>query len=313
MTLDGQAYAPRGPKDAEAAGHRVHPPGAEPLQEPDRRGEPLHRRLPEAGPRPPVHRPAQGARAGAASCWPPSSLDIPPGTPLSRLSQGERQLVEIAKALGAEARIVIFDEPTTSLTARESERLFALIGRLKAQGIAVIYISHILRDVMRLCDQVTVLRDGRVVGQAPHERAVGRPADHPHGRPDHRPDLPAARDRPGRRHAGARGRGPDASPGSSRTSTFSVRPGEVLGVSGLMGSGPLGDGPHPVRARPLPQRHDPRRRQAARAPDPAGGDGPRHRLPDRGPAGRGPADGRQHRRQHRAGLAARVQRPLRRA
>ena len=60
-------------------------------------------------------------------------LEVAPGTPLARLSQGERQLVEIAKALGADARIVIFDEPTTSLTARETERLFAQIGRLRAQ------------------------------------------------------------------------------------------------------------------------------------------------------------------------------------
>ena len=92
---------------------------------------------------------------------------LAPGTPVGRLSQGERQLVEIAKALGADARIVIFDEPTTSLTARETERLFAQIGRLQgARASRIIYISHILGDVMRLCDHVTVLRDGHVVGSA---------------------------------------------------------------------------------------------------------------------------------------------------
>ena len=97
------------------------------------------------------------------------------GTPVSRLSQGERQLLEIAKALAQDARIVIFDEPTTSLTARESERLFALIGRLRERGIAVIYISHILGDVMRLCDDIAVLRDGHLVGMAPAvEMGIGR-------------------------------------------------------------------------------------------------------------------------------------------
>jgi ribose transport system ATP-binding protein len=94
-------------------------------------------------------------------------LKFPPGTPVARLSQGERQLVEIAKALAADARLIIFDEPTTSLTARESERLFDIIARLKSQGRSIIYISHILGDVMRLCDDIVVLRDGQVVGAAP--------------------------------------------------------------------------------------------------------------------------------------------------
>ena len=79
-----------------------------------------------------VHRPPQGARARRSELLAAIELDVAPGTPVARLSQGERQLVEIAKALGADARIVIFDEPTTSLTARETERLFAQIGRLRA-------------------------------------------------------------------------------------------------------------------------------------------------------------------------------------
>ena len=79
-------------------------------------------------------------------------LKVSPGTLVSSLSQGERQLVEIAKALGADSRIIIFDEPTTSLTNREVLRLFAIIARLKARGIAIVYISHILSEVLRLCD-----------------------------------------------------------------------------------------------------------------------------------------------------------------
>ncbi|MDX2032284.1 MAG: sugar ABC transporter ATP-binding protein [Blastocatellia bacterium] len=92
------------------------------------------------------------------------SLDVPPDTLVERLSPGERQLVEIARALGQNARLIIFDEPTTSLTSRETDRLFALIERLRAQGIAMIYISHVLSDVFRLCDEMVVLRDGEVVG-----------------------------------------------------------------------------------------------------------------------------------------------------
>ena len=129
-----------------------------------------------------------------------------PGTPLARLSQGERQLVEIAKALGADARIVIFDEPTTSLTARETERLFAQIGRLKARGIGVIYISHILGDVMRLCDHVTVLRDGHVVGSAPKaEMTIDRLITLMVGRTIDQIYPPRAHGDPAR-HARARGR-----------------------------------------------------------------------------------------------------------
>ncbi|MES4793163.1 MAG: sugar ABC transporter ATP-binding protein [Chloroflexota bacterium] len=92
------------------------------------------------------------------------NLDLSPDLRLEQLSPGERQLVEIAKALGQEARILIFDEPTTSLTARETEKLFGLISRLRSEGKAVIYISHILGDVKRLCDNLLILRDGHVVG-----------------------------------------------------------------------------------------------------------------------------------------------------
>ena len=94
-------------------------------------------------------------------------LELPPEMPLERLSPGEKQLVEIARALSQEAQILIFDEPTTSLTHRETERLFALIRRLKEEGRAVVYISHILGDVLKLCDRVAVLRDGEKVGEGP--------------------------------------------------------------------------------------------------------------------------------------------------
>jgi len=94
-------------------------------------------------------------------------LEIPPHRLVETLSAGERQLVEIAKALSIEARLIIFDEPTTSLSERETARLFALIARLRGRGLAMIYISHTLADVFRLCDDIVVLRDGEVVGSGP--------------------------------------------------------------------------------------------------------------------------------------------------
>lgn len=94
-------------------------------------------------------------------------LSHSPQTPVERLSIGERQLIEIAKALGDEALVLIFDEPTTSLSAHECERLFLLMQRLRQRGLGIIYISHALDDVLRLCDELVVLRDGEVVGRGP--------------------------------------------------------------------------------------------------------------------------------------------------
>lgn len=162
-------------------------------------------------------------------------LEHAPSTPVMRLSQGERQLVEIAKALNADAKIIIFDEPTTSLTRRETERLFEIIGRLRARGIAMIYISHILGDVLTLCDDVVVLRDGAVVGGGPAEEMtvermisamVGRKIDQlfppRHTAPSADPVLEVE---------GL------SEPGIVKDIGFTLHRGEVLGVSGLMGSG----------------------------------------------------------------------------
>lgn len=96
-------------------------------------------------------------------------LHIAPDTTVDRISPGERQLVEIARALYMNASLIIFDEPTTSLTARETENLFALMQRLRESGKALIYISHILRDVLTLSDSIAVMRDGQLVTQEPVE------------------------------------------------------------------------------------------------------------------------------------------------
>ncbi len=92
-------------------------------------------------------------------------LQCPPDTLIEKLSQGERQLVEIAKAFSMDAQVIIFDEPTTSLTARETERLFKIIGDLKQKGRSIIYISHILSDIQKLTDRIVVLRDGNVTAE----------------------------------------------------------------------------------------------------------------------------------------------------
>jgi ribose transport system ATP-binding protein len=87
-------------------------------------------------------------------------LDIPLHTPVDRLSLGRRQLIEIAKALYRKPRLLILDEPTSSLTGHEVRILFGLLGELKREGVAILYISHRLNEVLELCDWVTVLRDG---------------------------------------------------------------------------------------------------------------------------------------------------------
>ncbi|MCB1376731.1 MAG: sugar ABC transporter ATP-binding protein, partial [Rhodobacteraceae bacterium] len=90
-------------------------------------------------------------------------LEVAPDALVSNLSLAERQMVEIAKALASSPRILILDEPTAPLGRRESAQLFAAIGRMKAQGVALLYVSHRFAEVLDLCDRVTVLRNGRKV------------------------------------------------------------------------------------------------------------------------------------------------------
>jgi L-arabinose transport system ATP-binding protein len=91
-----------------------------------------------------------------------AGIDIDPRRKVKTLSIGERQMVEIAKAIMLDARVIALDEPTSSLSSRESEILFALIERLRAEGKVILYISHRLDEVFRLCDSLTVLRDGKL-------------------------------------------------------------------------------------------------------------------------------------------------------
>ncbi|WP_210529019.1 sugar ABC transporter ATP-binding protein [Rubellimicrobium arenae] len=163
------------------------------------------------------------------------ALDIPPDRTLDSLSPGERQLVEIARALHRDAALIIFDEPTTSLTHRETERLFQAIEGLRAEGRTVIYISHILQDVRRLADRVAVLRDGRLVGEGTiAEFDIPRMIRTMIGRDlaaVYPPRTSVPREVPVLEVQGL------SAPGVIENVSFTVREGEILGLFGLMGSG----------------------------------------------------------------------------
>ena len=162
-------------------------------------------------------------------------LDMSPDTLVEKLSPGERQLAEIAKALSFDAKLIIFDEPTTSLTARETERLFALIDRLRNNGASIVYISHILGDVLRLADEIVVLRDGELVGHgAKAEFTVGRMISLMVGRDIKQlypPRTSAPAPEPVLEVKGL------SQTGIVEDITFALHKGELLGVFGLMGSG----------------------------------------------------------------------------
>lgn len=162
-------------------------------------------------------------------------LQRDPRTTVDLLSPGERQQLEIAKSLSGEPRLVIFDEPTTSLTTRETARLFDLIRSLAADGTSVIYVSHILGDVLDLSDQVVILRDGALVDDGRRERftidsmisrMVGRDLARLYPDKTARPRDEVVLDVSGL-----------SEPGTIQDVSFQVRAGEVVGVFGLMGAG----------------------------------------------------------------------------
>ena len=165
-------------------------------------------------------------RAGAA---------IDPGRLVATLSMPEQQIVEIAKAIGAEARVLILDEPTASLTEREVESLFRVIAALRDQGVGIVYISHRLEEISAIADRVTVLRDGRTIGMRQVKEVdraelirlmVGREisAIFP------KREVPIG-------EVALETRGLRCDAGGVRDVSLSVRGGEILGLAGLVGSG----------------------------------------------------------------------------
>jgi len=156
--------------------------------------------------------------------------EIAPETTVGRLSPAEQQLVEIARALAVGCRVLVLDEPTSSLGASDVRHLFALLGRLKSQGHAIVYISHFIEEVKTITDRFVVLRDGRNAGGgitsgATHDAIVSLMVGTAPG--DLFPRTP--------RHAGeALVEAGALEPGFA---TFSLHRGEILGIAGLVGSG----------------------------------------------------------------------------
>ncbi|MEU6998029.1 sugar ABC transporter ATP-binding protein [Nonomuraea sp. NPDC046570] len=160
-------------------------------------------------------------------------VDVDPRTPVGRLGIARMQMVEIAKALDLNARVLIMDEPTAVLTTSEVERLFAIVRQLRDQGVAIVFITHHLEEIPQIGDRVTVLRDGRSVAEVRADTAenelirlmVGRPIDQQFPRKRGTPGEPLLRVRAlGRR-------------GAFKDVSFEVRAGEVVGMAGLVGAG----------------------------------------------------------------------------
>lgn len=162
-------------------------------------------------------------------------VEIPVKAPVNNLSIGEQQMIEIAKAVSQDARILIMDEPTSSLTLRETHILFKVIHDLRSQGVSIVYISHRLSEVYEIADRAVVLKDGRNSGELPKEEInhdnilklmVGRSLDAPV-----RSKLPGVLQY-------------DFVASDLRTSkhpqkkiNFSIARGEIVGIAGLMGAG----------------------------------------------------------------------------
>jgi ABC-type sugar transport system ATPase subunit len=190
--------------------------------------------------------------------------DIDVTRPLGSLTIGQQQMVQIAAAIGRGARVIVFDEPTSSLSQHEVDRLYALMDRLKAGGVTCIYVSHRLEEIFRLCDAVTILRDGHHVATTPigeldqHrlvELMIGRRLEEyfpAHAKAEPREELLRVERL--------------SSPAGFSDVSFQVRAGEVVGFAGLVGAGrsevaravfgldPEASGQVFVRGRPLPMR-----------------------------------------------------------
>jgi ribose transport system ATP-binding protein len=167
-------------------------------------------------------------------------IEVDPGKPLRSFGLGLQQMVAVVRAVSIDARVVVMDEPTSSLEPREVDQLLELVGSLRDRGLAVIYVSHKMDELFRVCDDVTVLRDGVLVHTGPVAdltradlvgHMLGRRAD----------ELQRLRGEAA--HQADTGAEPLLEvEGLTRTAqldgvSFDVRPGEVLGLGGLLGSG----------------------------------------------------------------------------
>ncbi len=156
--------------------------------------------------------------------------------PMKEMSVSERQMAEIAKAISYNAKVIVLDEPTSSLTVREVEKLFEMMRGLKEKGISIIYISHKMDEIFEICDEVAVLRDGKMVFQSAVGETsmdelitamVGRPLDN---------RFPPVDNSPGEPVLSVRGLSTKYEP-CLKDVSFDVREGEVFGLYGLVGAG----------------------------------------------------------------------------
>jgi ABC-type sugar transport system ATPase subunit len=167
-------------------------------------------------------------------------LDVDPRAPVASLPLDQRQLLEIARALIVHPRVLILDEPTSALQTRETERLHAVLRTLRQRAVAVVYVSHVLEDVLSLCDEVTVLRDGeRVMDAVPasqlkideivHAMLGDKVSSSPHQRASTSGRLPSDQ--------GALRLEKVTVPGHLEEVTLEAPAGAIIGVAGLSGSG----------------------------------------------------------------------------
>ncbi len=182
----------------------------------------------------------RGVYRDAAAITQKLGLNVSPRRLVGDLPMGQQQLVEIGRALSLHSKLLIMDEPTSSLTQRETDRLFEVIRNLRQQGVAMIYISHRLKEVERLADRVVVLRDGQNVGGLSREEIrseamvrlmVGRDLQQLHQR-QHRPAAASAPNRPLLNVQNL-----SWSSSQPRGVSFRVRHGEIVGLAGLIGAG----------------------------------------------------------------------------
>jgi ribose transport system ATP-binding protein len=231
MELDGRDYLPRDPHDAHRRG--VAMVYQELALVPDLTVEANIFLGMERAPWGIVHRSEQRQRVQnlLADLQHP---EIEPAATIRRLSPGAQQLVEIARALVVDARVLVLDEPTSSLARADVERLFSLIRRLRQRGVTVVYISHFLEEVEEVADGFSVLRDGRLVGGGPIrdftreriiELMVGRPVAVQYPRVPHEIRAPVLhlRDLSGDR--------------LPRDVSLTLHEGEILGIAGIVGAG----------------------------------------------------------------------------
>ena len=173
--------------------------------------------------------------AQAAAIFESMHLVLEPRAMIESMTIAKQQMVEIAKALSFNSRVLIMDEPTAALNEAEISELFAIIGRLKAEGVGIVYISHKMDEIKRIADRVTVMRDGEYVGTVPAATTpietiismmVGRTLSNEGAA------VPASTDAPVALEVKSLRRGKEI-----RDVSFSVRKGEILGLAGLMGAG----------------------------------------------------------------------------